>query len=123
MLCAIADDGEEHSIRLNQRVFSDFYPNPGCLYFNDERVDVRSEEESRIVQVLKTASIESAIPESLQSRNAPISKDALILSDDIRQFLKSSPQDNLRRFRDEIVAFIESDEYVEIATNGLPKRK
>jgi len=119
-LHAITDDGLKCSIQLNQRVFSDFYADPGRLFFNGERIDVRSDKESQIVRLLKTASIESVIKEPPPNSSPPISKNALILGDDIRQFFESSPQSNLERFRNQIVEFIESDEYVRIATCGLP---
>jgi len=119
VLHAVAVDGTKCSIQLNQRVFSEFYADPGRLFFNSERIEVRSDKESRIVHLLKTASIESAGKEPSADVGPPISKNALILGDDIREFFESSPQSNLERFRNQIEAFIESEEYVRIATCGL----
>lgn len=124
ILNAVADDGAKHSIRLNQRAFAPqfgFNSNPGRLYFDDELVEVRSDHEAQIVQLLKDALVTFSPSEREPSINPPMSKNALILGDDIRQVLESSPLENLQRFRDEIVSFVESDEYVRIATHGLSK--
>jgi hypothetical protein len=121
ILHAITTDGAKCEIQLNQRVFAEFYANPGRLYFNQELVEVRSADESRIVQLLKDATVKATVREPTPTDNPPISKNALILGDDIREVLESTPEENLRRFRDQIVAFVESDEYVQIATHGLPK--
>jgi hypothetical protein len=45
----------------------------------------------------------------------PISKDALILGNDIEEYLDSEPVENIRKFREEIVAFVESDDYTTFA--------
>lgn len=111
--------GEDFSVQLNQRVF-DSYANPGRLSFNGKLVDVRSDEESQILQLLRNAAIE--MPENEPQPENQISKNALILGDDIKQVLENTPEENLRQFRDEIIAYVESDQYVEIATNGIPSR-
>ena len=111
--------GEDCSIQLNQRVF-DAYADPGRLLFNGNLVDVRSDKESQILDLLKNATIEIAKSER-QAENK-ISKNALILGDDIKKVLENTPEENLRQFRDEIIAYVESDQYVEIATNGIPSR-
>jgi hypothetical protein len=120
VLHAITNDGAECSIRLNQHAFTEFYANPGRLYFNEELVEVRFADELRIVQLLKSADIKAPVNE-LSPTNLPVAKKALHLGSDIRQVLESTPTENLRRFRDQIVAYIESEEYVRIATHGLPK--
>ena len=118
-LYALTDSGLKCQIRLNQRAF-DSYPDPGRLYFNDQLIDIRSDDESTILELLKTASIISKDRLSSPSENR-ISKKALILGDDIKEVLENSPEDNLRKFRDNIITFVESDEYVHIAEHGPPK--
>jgi hypothetical protein len=122
ILQTVAGDGANHAIRLNQRIFAPqlgFNANPGRLYFDDELVEVRSDIEAQIVQLLKDALVIIFPEECSSGNNPPMSKNALILGDDIRQVLESSPLENLQRFRNEIVEFVESDEYVRIATRGI----
>jgi len=121
-LHGVTESGSECRIHLTQRCFPNS-GNEGRLYFNDELVDVRCNDELRIVELLRSAPIATKHREPTSSDEPPISKNALILSEDIRDFFASEPEQNLRRFRDEIVKFVESDEYVEIAKSGLPKRK
>ena len=112
--------GDEFSIQLNQRVFDDGGADPGRLLFNEKLVDVRSDTESQILDLLKNATIEIADREPMPENQT--SKNALILGDDIKQVMDNSPEENLRRFRDDIIAYVESEQYVSIATNGVPSR-
>lgn len=120
-LHAVTEAGTKCTIQLNQRVF-DSYADPGRLYFNEEPVEVRSDTETQIINLLRTASI-AAIKRQAGPPENRISKNALILGDDIKEVMGNSPENNLRKFRDDIIAFVESDEYVQIAKNGIPKRK
>lgn len=115
------ETGDKCQIRLNQKVF-DSYSHPGRLFFDKTLIEVRSNVEAVIIELLRSAAIQVSEPEPVASKNQ-ISKNALILSDDIKEVIDNSPEENLRKFRDEIIAFVESDEYVALATNGLPKRK
>ncbi|MCA8992888.1 MAG: hypothetical protein KDA88_12945 [Planctomycetaceae bacterium] len=118
-LHAVTETGDECRIRLNQRMF-DTYANPGRLCFNDRPVDIRSKAESEIVDLLKLASVvPREAPQKLTDER--ISPNAIILGDDIKDVVNSSPGENLLRHRDRIVAYVESDEYVQIAKNGVPK--
>ena len=111
--------GEDFSIQLNQRVFDD-YRHPGRLMFNGQLVDVRSDAESQILDLLKSATIEIVEHEATSENR--ICKNPIILGDDIKQVMDNSPEENLRQFRDEITAYVESDEYVAIATKGIHAR-
>ena len=119
-LHAVTDSGEKCRVHLCQRSLA--ATGAGWLYFNEERVEVRSDEETKIVELLRAAPIELKREERPSSSEPPISKNAMILSEDIKEFFESTPEQNLRKFRDEIVRFVESDEYVVIAKNGLPTR-
>ena len=48
-----------------------------------------------------------------------IPDNALIIGDDIKDVLTSSAEDSILKFRDEIITFVESDEYVRISQHGL----
>ena len=124
ILQAKTESGRECRIRLNQRRsggLGDPARLPGRLYVDGELVEVRSERESAVVELLKSASIapEERPPVPAENR---ISKNALVLGADIQQVLDSTPQENLRRLRDEVVAFVMSEEYVQIAEHGPPDR-
>lgn len=120
ILHVVSAAGEGFRIRLNERMFDSF--NAGRLYFNDELIEVRSDEEAAIVDLLRNASIAPKDRPPASSGNK-ISKDAMILGDDIREVFESSPEENLRNFRDFIVEYVESPEYVQIAKHGPPKRE
>jgi hypothetical protein len=116
MLLAVTDSGEDCSIQLNQRAFlRPVDVDPGQLLINGELINVRSEDELRIVQLLKTASIK------VNSTQIPIGHEILspgspvITGDDIRQSADDLLEKDVRRLRDDIVAFVESDEYLRIA--------
>ena len=124
ILQARTESGRECRIRLNQRRsggLGDPARLPGRLYVDGELVEIRSEYESAVVELLKSASIvpKERPPAPPENR---ISKNALVLGADIQQVLDSTPEENLRRLRDEIVAFVTSDEYVHIAEHGPPAR-
>ncbi len=92
---------------------------PGRLFFNDSLIEVRSSEEERLIALLKDASISLLDLEDLRrlARNLPMDSAAL-------EALAVADDDHLlERTRDEIVAFVLSDEYVDIARNGLPVSK
>jgi len=120
-LHAVTESGEKCRVHLCQRCFPG--SDAGRLYFNGERVEVRSDDERGIVALLRAAPIVLKREPRAPSSEPPISKNAMILSEDIKEVLESTPEQNLRRFRDDIVRFLESDEYVDIAKNGLPNRK
>ena len=97
ILFAISDEGASHRICLAQRLFRTT-PGAGCLYFDDDRVPTRSELERKVIGLLKDAQIFYTPRQPEPSDEPPISKDALILSDDIRQVLESEPVENIKRF-------------------------
>ncbi len=121
VLCAITETGDECHIQLNQREF-DTYIDPGRLYFNGRPVAVRSDDELQIVNLLKNAMVAPEInqPASPDDR---VSDKAVTLGDDIKELMSLSPEENLRKIRDDMIAFVESDEYIHIAKNGIAKLK
>ena len=96
-LLANTDSGNECSIRVNQHIFNE-YGNPGRLFFNNKIVDVRSEHETKIIQLLTHASF------------GPNHSEA-------------GPQERMQYYCDQMIQYLESDHYVDIATNGLPEQR
>jgi len=119
IIFAVSENGVKCRIQLNQRLI-DFYAHPGRLHLNGNIVEVRSQQESQILRLLRNARTE--LPENQSAEEDGLSENAIMLSDDIKDVLDRSPKANLLRFRDEIVAFVESEEYVAIAKNGIPPR-
>ncbi|MEM6474471.1 MAG: hypothetical protein AAF802_33370 [Planctomycetota bacterium] len=120
-LGAVTDDGYLCSIRLNQHSLAGEFPldtdaSPGRLFFNDALIDVRSSEEKHLIDLLRRASVASVKLGELRrlAQDLPIDYGiigALAVDDD---------DDLLERSRDEIVVFVLSDAYVDIARNGIP---
>ncbi|HEY1017100.1 MAG TPA: hypothetical protein VGE07_30580 [Herpetosiphonaceae bacterium] len=106
--------GATHAIELAQRLFLDSAPPasiPGRLYFDAALVPIRSELERRIIAALGDATIAAPPP---QTDNLPAGP-RLILGDDIAAIQQAPWEDNLARWQREIIAFVQSDEYVRLA--------
>ena len=114
-LFARTDSDDDCAIALNQRV-DGTYPNPGRLFFNGRMIEVRSADESAIIGLLKSASVEPVEPPDAGEDDL---SNALIIGDDIKHVLGNTIEENLNEFRDEIITFVESDEYVRMAEHGL----
>lgn len=89
---------------------------PGRLYFDDQLIGVRSEEEARLVSAIKIATICSAhierpVPEE---ETGP----TVVIGEDIADFLsatETSPEAAIRHLVDSLVKFVESEEYIKLA--------
>jgi len=112
-LHAISEAGEKHLIHLNQRMIPGS-KHPGRLLFDNTLIQVRSEAEARIIELLRLAKVDAddALPPAQP-------KNRLILSDDIRHVLQNSPAANIEEFRREFIEYLQSDEYLEIARTGV----
>ncbi len=113
-LYAVTDAGAKCTISLVQHMMRQ-YEDDGRLYFNTDLVEVRSTDESAIIDLLKTASVDLIDLPDADSRNQVPD---LILGDDIKNSVTSSAEDNINKFRDKIISFVESDEYVRISQQG-----
>jgi hypothetical protein len=100
-LHAISDAGERCEIRLNQHTWN-AYENPGRLFFNDEIVEIRSDNETKIILLLEKAVFDSRVTE------------------DNRLGLG---KDGVKRLVKEVITFVKSAEYIDIAKNGVPERQ
>lgn len=120
-LCAKTDTGEPCLIRLNQHTWN-AYEYPSRLSFNDQMVEIRSKNEEKIIQLLKAAKIDQPEVESTTDSNIEAAGNPLNLSDETIAGLEQwgDPKET-QRFREKIIEFVESEEYVEIARNGVPE--
>ena len=110
--------GRERAVMLVQRAFpeSGSFGIAGRLYLDGEPVPVRSELESQVLTVLRTAEVQYTSPEGEPAgERIQLSPNALILGDDIRQVLTRSPEENIRALRNEMIEAVESEQYVTFA--------
>ncbi len=111
--------GGERSVVLVQHLFPQPDPSldelPGRLYFDDELVPLRSELEAQVLALLRQADVRCSDSPTDRGDSFLLSPNALILSEDIRQVLSNSPEGNLRAMLASVIAFVESDEYLQFA--------
>ena len=116
-LFALTETGDRCVIRLNQHAMGG-YDNPGRLFFNAAMIDVRSPRENLVLDLLRSATIE--LDDKYESESNTPTRDAdIVLGDDISLVLSQTPLENLQSFRNQILSYVESDLYVQIANNGL----
>ena len=113
------NDGLQHGLILVQhRIPMD--PSdpriPGRLYLDDQIIQVRSEEEVRLISEIKTASISPVHPEKQKPKEqtGPVH----VLTEDIADFLaatRASPKVAIQQLVDSLVQFVESEAYLRLA--------
>ncbi|MEZ6126167.1 MAG: hypothetical protein R3C49_23810 [Planctomycetaceae bacterium] len=103
-LHGFTDAAEHVSVQIRQWDIADL-EYAGRLFFNHSLVEVRSEREALILELLRTSAF------------APVEIEQSIRTDHIPGPI-TDPQ-MLSRVRDEIVDHVSSDEYVKIATVGI----
>ena len=112
-------EGSEHSILLQQHLFLE-QENPvripGRLYYDGVLVPIKSEMESRILAALRKASLKSGDPARAEVRHG--SNPGMIAGDDIKEYmskLDESPEAALAHLVRELIAYVESSDYEELA--------
>ena len=111
------EEKKEHTVILSQYMYKEidvygdeFFYVPGGLYFNDELLELRSEEEKKAY-----SSSKENLKEPADKEKKDIPPDTLILSEDIKRVFQSSPEENEQAWLKEIIDFVSSDEYLEVA--------
>jgi hypothetical protein len=119
-LSATDETGNSHLVRLAQHAYD--WPGapphriPGHLYFDDEVVTVRSADEAVILQLLRNADVQlERTDEPPIGERIELSKNALILGDDIKRVLANTPEQNLREMLQQVIDYVGSAEYVQFA--------
>ena len=119
ILEAIDNTGCERSLMLVQHRFptpSDGLELlPGRLYFSGELIEMRSEEESQLLHLLRTAEFQVKAPKDTSGTTIEIASDAIVFGDDIKDVLTRSPVDNLRALAEKIVQYVESEAYLKFS--------
>ena len=118
ILCATDERDTVHQVTLVQHMFlqphSDPQRIPGRLYFDEELVAIRSERESELLRLIKTAAVQATPPAANASALPGITIHA-VAGDDIKRFLDQAPEENVRWATDALVTFVESEEYVTLS--------
>ena len=105
-ILAVDDSNEYCVVSRNQSMFPGT-DNPGRLFFNNQMIEVRSEDEQKVVSLLNDATIDNI-------RNIPVEHQKMFSSVDV-QFVESS--------RKYFIRYIESDTYHDVSVNGIPDEK
>ncbi|MES2787993.1 MAG: hypothetical protein V4719_00120 [Planctomycetota bacterium] len=119
LLQATDEIGRQHTVMLVQHSFPQLSPSltylPGRLYFDNELVPIRSDMEMRVLALLRAAEVRFSVPLLGEVESIQLSRNAPILSEDIRQVLTRSPEDNIRSVLAALVEFVESEAYLRFA--------
>lgn len=121
LLQAFDEAGGEHRIVLAQHMSPDPGPSqdriPGRLYFDDELVPIRSELESRLLRLFRAAEVrcEPTPDEVRRSQIERISRGEYLTAEAIQSELARQHREVVGGFRDAVLRFVASEEYVEFA--------
>ncbi|WP_146602912.1 hypothetical protein [Novipirellula aureliae] len=120
-LVGVTNTGQMCLIALNQHSFLGNYPlheieSPGRLCFNERLVGVRSKDERLIMDLLRSADFLPVTDEGIRQL---VNMDT-IAHTDLETFASDSDGQFLRAIRDHILAYVETEKYIEVAKNGLP---
>jgi hypothetical protein len=112
--------GTEYGVTLMQHAFPDSKDTegmlPGRLYADGELVPIRSPREAQILADLAAAVITPPPQEPPAStQNVDPDRKTIIFGDDIRDVMTRKPDANLRALRDQLVAFVQSQQYLAFA--------
>lgn len=126
-------DGEKHYLLLSQhRLPPSGMPGekiPGRLYYDGALIDIRSEEESAIISALKTAEFNPPVsdnpPKEKQATSTSSGQAGMIVGDDIKDYyskIKKGPAAALRHLAEQVIEFVESEEYEKKSNNPINSR-
>lgn len=90
---------------------------PGRLYYDGKLLPVRSQAEKRLVEALRAAQIRPEPASPVQSDDR-ISPSALLLGEDIREYLSAVERDETEAIRllvERLVTFVQSEAYAKFA--------
>ena len=114
------DSGDEYSVILNQHAYipePKYFDTgvPGRLYFDDNLIEIRSPQEKNLLKLLKSAELRSAPKDDLSNEQIELSPNIHVFGDDIKRIFNQSPEENLHSMLNNVINFVESDEYVVFA--------
>lgn len=109
------EQNKEHILVLRQHAYiSDrkylLESLPGRLYFNESLIEIRSPEEKTLLSLLKTSELRN-----LSNKRIELPSNVHVFGNDLKETFSQSPQENLRSMLRNVIAFVESDEYISFA--------
>ncbi|MEN8240565.1 MAG: hypothetical protein ABFS17_01490 [Chloroflexota bacterium] len=110
-----------HEITLYQSLLlHQIDPNklPGRLYFNRQLIAVRSESEAQILRLLQTGEIIEEPPAPSEVNPTVKKSPGMVVGDDLKAYsakLAEGKAAVIRHLRDQMIARVESQEYLELA--------
>lgn len=115
-LFGVNELGEAQEVSLQQHLF----PTPplarerisGRLYYNGDLISLRSDKEGEVLKLLRECQVDHA---KLTEAPFDIPPGTLVLPADVHAVYMRSPEENLLALASEIVAFVESDAYLQFA--------
>ncbi len=113
--------GAPHSLHLPQHALpTTFSPDapPGALILDGRVLGVRSPDEARLLEALRTAKFHALRPLSDAGSRIGRPGERILVGEDVRRFVESvdrAPNEAMRHLVERVVGFVESDEYLEIA--------
>ena len=120
-LHVLGPEDDRHNILLRQHMFTEVIdPDrlPGRLYFDGTLVPVREEWESEILKALRQAPLKSVSTENTGAEERLDSGPGMIVGDDIKEYMSKideSPVAALSHLVRQLIDYVESAEYVELA--------
>ena len=118
---AITESGKRCFIRLNQHSLLGDYEldnpdSPGRLCFNERLITVRSSGERPLLELLQSARLMPITIDDLQMIHGLDS----VSASDLDKLSVLNDKGELKRYRDAIVNYVKTDQYVEVAQLGIP---
>jgi hypothetical protein len=112
-LYAWDEHGAEHRVYLPRDFYSDGSSVPrqrtGLLYFDDERIPVRSALESDLLRLFREAML---APRSvLRPGEMKLTPPFTVVGKDLEQLVRGTEEENLRFLVDSVITYVESDAY------------
>lgn len=119
-LLLVDDAGVEHGLELVQHLIPENSSDDrlfGRLYLDNSLIDVRSDDETTIINFLEGAPIQAP-----SSKPAATSGTHLVIGDDIQSYVEArakGPASALAHLVEQLVAFVRSEEYVRLAGTAI----
>ena len=114
-------DEVKHTLHLPQHsIPANFRPEvpPGALVFDDEVLSVRGPEEASLIQALREATYPTVGATDDEGERLAPPDQRLVVGDDLKRFMTAideGPTAALRQLVRQIIAFVESPAFVEVA--------
>ena len=114
-------NNSRHEVTLFQSLFlEEFEPKkiPGRLYFDQQLIAVRSEQETQVLRLLQAGVTIEDTPAPPNPAAFPNERPGMIVGDDLKDYFSKLAEGKnavIRHLLDQMVARVESEDYLELA--------